>query len=445
MRTEQVSRTAHATIGRRDVLAGATGAILAAPLVGRARAASGPMTFWQPHAPGGPVPTQAAWFEATVQRWNKENPEQIDLVYVPNSEYMNGSKLQTAFASGEGPDLFIISPGDFLRYYNGGILQDLSPFIDAQAQADFPANVIATRRVGGKFYGVPMEVEPMAMYYSVAAFEKAGLNEHDVPQSWDALLELGRKLTSARQYGLLFETTPGYYQNYTWYPFLWQGRGDIQANNKSVFNSPATVQALRFWQDAIKSGSAPRKPLGGGGWDIVPNLASGYCAIQNCGIWGIAALRGGAKDFRYGVFRLPVPTGGHYMTIGGGWAFVANARGRNPEAAAKFCAWALASSKPDSVQRVIDWCTVAKSDMPPRNSAFVQGARAFDTGFLKLFKDSIYPNARGEPRVPPPIYQAISQAIQACQLNGEDPAKQADLASQQIDGFLGTYSGAPIL
>nr|WP_321984968.1 sugar ABC transporter substrate-binding protein [uncultured Lichenicoccus sp.] len=433
------------SICRRTIIAGATGALLTAPFIGRAHAASGPLTFWQPHAPGGPVPTQAAWFENTVQRWNKQNPEQINLVYVPNSEYMNGSKLQTAFASGEGPDLFIISPGDFLRYYNGGILQDLSPFIDAQAQADFPANVIATRRVGGKFFGVPMEVEPMAMYYSVEAFEKAGLNEHDVPQSWEALLELGRKLTSAKQYGLLFETTPGYYQNYTWYPFLWQGHGDIQASNKSVFNSPATIQALRFWQDAIKSGSAPRKPLGGGGWDIVPNLASGYCAIQNCGIWGIAALRGGAKDFRYGVFRLPVPPGGEYMTIGGGWAFVANARGRNPEAAASFCAWALASSKPDSVQRVIDWCTVAKSDMPPRNSAFVQGAKAFDTDFLKVFKDSIYPKARGEPRVPPPIYQAISQAIQACQLNGEDPAKQADLASQQIDGFLGTYSGAPIL
>ena len=391
------------------------------------------------------MPTQAAWFENTVQRWNRQNPEQISLVYVPNSEYMNGSKLQTAFASGEGPDLFIISPGDFLRYYNGGILQDLSPFIDAQAQADFPANVIATRRVGGKFYGVPMEVEPMAMYYSVEAFEKAGLNEHDVPQSWEALLELGRKLTSAKQYGLLFETTPGYYQNFTWYPFLWQGGGDIQASNKSVFNSPAAVQALRFWQDAIKSGSAPRKPLGGGAWDIVPNLASGYCAIQNCGIWGIAALRGGAKDFRYGVFRLPVPPGGHYMTIGGGWAFVANARGRNPEAAAKFCAWALASSSADSIQRVVDWCTVAKSDMPPRNSAFLQGARAFDTGYLKVFKDRIYPDARGEPRVPPPIYQAISQAVQACQLNGEDPSKQAELASQQIDGFLGTYSGAPIL
>ena len=33
----------------------------------------------------------------------------------------------------------------------------------------------------------------------------------------------------------------------------------------------------------------------------------------------------------------------------------------------KFCAWALGSMSEDSIKRVVDWCTVAKSDMPPRN------------------------------------------------------------------------------
>jgi multiple sugar transport system substrate-binding protein len=38
----------------------------------------------------------------------------------------------------------------------------------------------------------------------VKAFEDAGLNENDVPQTWDQLLELGQKLTNADLYGLLF-------------------------------------------------------------------------------------------------------------------------------------------------------------------------------------------------------------------------------------------------
>lgn len=107
------------------------------------------------------------------------------------------SKLATAFASGEGPDIFIISPGDFLRYYNGGVLEDLTPFIDDKAKADFPESVIANRMVDGKIFGIPMEVEPMAMYYSVKAFEEAGLNENDVPKTWEALLEVAKKLTTS--------------------------------------------------------------------------------------------------------------------------------------------------------------------------------------------------------------------------------------------------------
>ncbi len=432
---------------RRSVLAtaAAAAAISGFPYVSRGFAAQ-TLKFWQFYAPGGGVATQDKWYQDVVKGWNDGHDVKVELVYVPNNAYMDGTKLPTAFASGAGPDLFIISPGDFLRYYNGGVLLELTPFMDQAARDDFIPSVIANRMVDGKIYGLPYEVEPMAMYYSVEAFAEIGLTEKDVPKTWDELLAIGKKLTNAKRFGVLFETSPGYYQNFTWYPFLWQGGGDFQTNDgKSAFNSPATVQALKFWQDAVNMGVSPRKPLGGGGWDVVPNLASGYCAMQNVGIWSIAQLREGAPDFKYGIFKLPTPAGGKYLTIGGGWAFVANARGANPKAAGEFCAWALGSMKPDSVERIVDWCTKAKSDMPPRASALEAGKAAFESGFLKTFTDDIYPGARAEPRMPPPVYKAISDAIQGCQLNGQKPEEAAAAASEQIDAFLGGYKGAPIL
>ena len=42
---------------------------------------------------------------------------------------------------------------------------------------------------------------------------------------------------------------------------------------------------------------------------------------------------------------LPTPPGGKYLTIGGGWAIVANAKGSNPKAAGEFASWALGSPK----------------------------------------------------------------------------------------------------
>ena len=53
--------------------------------------------------------------------------------------------------------------------------------------------------------------------------------------------------------------------------------------------------------------------------------------------------------------------------------------------------------------------------------------------------------ARAEPRMPPPVYKAISDAIQSVQLNGQSPEQAAAAASGQIDAFLSGYKGAPIL
>jgi multiple sugar transport system substrate-binding protein len=435
--------------GAAFAAAGVAGGITGFPFVNRgvARAADAePLHFWQFYSPGGDVKTQSDWFSTMVDSWNSQNDVKVQLDYVPTADYVGGSKLSTAFASGQGPDIFLISPGDFLRYYNGGVLLELTPFMTPEAQADFPAGIIASRKVDNKIYGLPMELEPMAFYYSKKAFEDAKLAESDIPTTWEQLLELGKKLTSGERYGLLFETQAGYYQNFTWYPFMWEGGGEFQtAEGKSAFDSPGVVQALKLWQDAINSGAAPRQLLGGGGGDIVANLGSGYCAMQNVGIWGISAMDNNAKDVPYGIFKMPTPPGGKYVTVGGGWAFVANAKGKNTDAAGKFVAWALGSMSPDSVKREADWCTVAKSDMPTRTSALEAGKDAFSKGNLALFAKDILPGVRGEPRLPPEVYKIISDAIQQTQLGGADPQATATASSKQLDAFLSTYKGAPML
>lgn len=47
--------------------------------------------------------------------------------------------------------------------------------------------------------------------------------------------------------------------------------------------------------------------------------------------------------------------------------------------------------------------------------------------------------------MPPPVYKAISDAIQSAQLNGQSPEQAAATASDQIAAFLSGYKGAPIL
>jgi multiple sugar transport system substrate-binding protein len=168
--------------------------------------------------------------------------------------------------------------------------------------------------------------------------------------------------------------------------------------------------------------------------------------MQNLGIWGVSNLRDNAKDFQYGVFPLPLPPNGQQRTILGGWAFVANAKGKNPEEAAKFCVWAVGSMQDDSIQRVVDWCTKS-SFISPRKSALEKATTegGYSSAPMKLFKDLTLLTGRSEPRVPPEVYKAVSDTIQACQLGGADPKQAAEEGSQRIESFLSGYTGAPLL
>jgi multiple sugar transport system substrate-binding protein len=192
---------------------------------------------------------------------------------------------------------------------------------------------------------------------------------------------------------------------------------------------------------------APREVLGNGGSDAVANLGSGFCAMQQTGIWSIAQLRANDPDFRYGIFPLPTPDGGTYTTDLGGWSFVANAEGANPEAAGQFIAYALGSMSEDSIARGVRWVTEAKSDIPPRTSVLEEALEQgeFVEGPLAVFAEEIAPGGRSEPRFPPEVYRPISDAIQAAQLGGADPMDAAEAAAEQIDTFLQGYDGAPIL
>jgi multiple sugar transport system substrate-binding protein len=445
-------------LNRRDFLraggALALGGMAAGPLLSACSSKSGggnskQMTFWNFYGPAPKANPQSQWFVDLAAEWNKNNDVKVKLRYIPNADYISGNTLQTAFSSGSGPDIFLISPGDFLRYYNGKVFVDLTSHITSDARSDFVKGVLDTRMVDGKIFAVPMEIEPLAMYYNQQLFEQNHLAEGDLPQTWDQLLDTAQKLTGGNRFGVQFETVPGYYQNFTWYPFMWEGNGNAvdPATKKSAFDSPAVVDALTFWQETQKRKVAPKKALGTGAGDAPANLGSGYTAMQQSGIWSVADLAQQKPNFKYDIFRLPTPAGGTYVTDGGGWAFAANAKGSNPEAAAKFITWALGSKTADSIERGRQWNTVAKTNLPPRTSVqqAAESHGAFKSGAMLKFAQQVVPGLRSEPRYPPQVYKAISDAIQSTQLAGANPKDAASQAASTIDSFLQGYNGAPIL
>jgi multiple sugar transport system substrate-binding protein len=441
------------------LLAGAAAMGPAASACSRPAGADGTLDFWQWYAPqsggGYAVGRQNEWFATLLAKWHEHSGNELHLTYIPVSQYTEGTQLQAAFSADQAPDLFIISPGDFLRYYNGGVLYDLTDELGSLAD-DFYTSALATRTVNGRIYALPMENEPLAMFYDVEAFEQAGLAEGDIPRTWDALLAVAERLRTQQRYGLILETSPTVYQVFCWYPFLWQAGGEVVEGTRSVFDSPATVKALTLWQDAIRLGLAPRTMQGGGGGDLVSNLAAGYGAMQQMTVPGSMFLDEGAPNFRYGMFPLPAPDPAtQALTCMGGWAICVNKDSPRAKQAAEFAVWAVAG--PDSRDRMVGWAFDAKKTLPARRSVMEEAVgqgrlrddavmrfAAYETLGLPVDQPGSEntPLGRGEPRFPPEVAKAVMDALQAVMLSGTDPRIAAQLADDQINSALTRYDGA---
>ncbi|MFC7405503.1 ABC transporter substrate-binding protein [Georgenia alba] len=409
------------------------------------------MQFWNNYSPqtvtDPNIVAQSDWFLDATARWEEAGERPVEMVYIPGYTDPTNTRITTAFASGAGPDLFLISPGDFLRYYNGGVLTDLTDYMSQEAIDDYYPDALATRMVDGRVYGLPMEQEPLAVFYDIPAFEEAGLSEGDLPQTWDEMLELGRRLSGGQRAGLVFDTTPSYYQNFTFYPWVWQGGGDVidPESQRPIFDSDAAVQALAMYQEAVQSGASPRTLPAGG--DLVGAFTSGYAAMWHTGIWQVEAMRQNAPDHPYGIFPMPTPPGGEPTTVLGGWAFVVNSRGVDPDAAARFTVELMGSMSRESIDALVQWNGVAKGNLPARRSVTeaIGDSGAFEDPILQRFRDEILPTGRAEPRYPPVIYKAVSNAIQKAMLAGADPRAEAQTAQSAIESYLETYEGGSLI
>src|SRR5699024_1604701 len=66
---------------------------------------------------------------------------------------------------------------------------------------------------------------------------------------------------------------------------------------------------------------------------------------------------------------------------------------------------------------------------------------AFADAHYRTFREDILPTGRAEPRFPPVVYKAVSDALQAVQLAGADAAEEAARAQKTIESYLETYRG----
>lgn len=376
------------------------------------------LQFWDMH-----TEAEQKFFEDLVKEYNAaQDRVQIEYSTYNQADYTS-TKLPIAFSGGNGPDIYMISPGDFMKFSNSSYLADLSAYFPEGSKEDFLPSALDAVTIDGKVLALPYEMELLGLYYNEDMLKQANI---EVPKTWDQLLDAARKLTTNKVAGLILPPDKGAYFNFNFYPFLWQAGGQVLAEDgkSSAFNSPETAKALDFWGTFFKEKLSPSK-LQYGPWEI-DNLGKGTAAMQICGTWAINRVEEVFGDVPIKLAPLPIPDGGKSATTAGGWKFAVNAKSKNMDEAAKFVMWAFGDK---DTSRPLKWATETKFAYPARQSVVEAGKEIYNKGLRKVYTDDIYNSAIPEPVYNPAVVEAIGDAMTQVMfgnMTGAEAAKAAD-------------------
>jgi multiple sugar transport system substrate-binding protein len=225
-------------------------------------------------------------------------------------------KLQTDLAGGNAPDVFLMDGPLFADYQTRDQLLDLSPLIardgfDTTQLADLAVKDFAG--ADGDQYGLPRDLNTIALFYNKTMFDAAGIPYPDDTWDWAKLVEVATKLTkpsgAPNQWGFYTETTD--MENY-WASLVWQAGGDIlSADKKSVvIDSDQAAAGIQFLQDLIYKDKVMAQPVPGGTGDAFEN---GQAAMEANGSWLVPTHEAAGLDF--GVAPLPKGPAGQATSV----------------------------------------------------------------------------------------------------------------------------------
>jgi len=279
---------------------------------------------------------------ALVETFESEFPD-IDVEVTVSDWDAYWTALQTSIAGGDAPDVFAMDGPLFPDYQSRGVLLDLAPYIerdgfDVSALAD--AGVAHFTTPDGGQYGLPRDLNVVALYYNKAMFDAAGIPYPDETWDWDKLVEVGKQLTidadgngQPEQWGFYTETTD--MENY-WSELVWQNGGEIISEDRTqtLLGSDEAVAGLQFLQDLIWTHQI-MPPA-----DIVLQVGDafeqGLAAMESNGSWLVPTHLNAGIDL--GIAPLPAGAAGQATSVNPTGAVV-SATTKNPEAAWTFVSW----------------------------------------------------------------------------------------------------------
>ncbi|ANF97178.1 extracellular solute-binding protein [Paenibacillus bovis] len=281
------------------------------------------------------------------------------------------TRLRTAAAADEMPDLFVMWPDAMTKeFVKGDLIQPINAFLDSKPEwkNNFIPNALDGYTVDEQIYSVPMNLAPSSLlFYNKALFDQYNVK---VPETWEELMKaidtfnqnkvipiaLGNKANWVAQ-STIFSTIGDRVTGTDW--FL-----KATEQNGASFTDPQFVQALTVMQDLGKANAFQS------GFDSIDETQmmqlyfQGKSAMVINGGWALANLVNNAPaevlDQTHVTILPPVPGGkGEAQStagvVGTGMGLNKKLEGKSKEAALELL---YALSGPEGQQATLDSSTL---------------------------------------------------------------------------------------
>ncbi|SMQ75699.1 carbohydrate ABC transporter substrate-binding protein, CUT1 family [Devosia lucknowensis] len=273
-------------------------------------AVAGELSFW--HAYAGQQ-DKVEFIDFALAEFAKAHPDiTLDVVASEQSAYK--TKLNTAMASGNPPDVFYTLPGGFLgAFVDGGQMYALDDDLAKDGWGDsFLESALAQTTIDGHVYAAPVDVDSVVFWYDKGLFEEMGWT---VPTTWDELMALAEESKSAGIIPFALGNKDSWPATF-WFQYLemrLKGSGVVSAFVNGDADATLGAEATQAFQIAADVAAKDYFPIGFNGLsDQEANMLflNSQAAMMLNGTWQIGASADAPEGFDLGYFAFPsVPDG----------------------------------------------------------------------------------------------------------------------------------------
>ncbi len=317
-------------------------------------------------------------FKVRAKLFNEANQGkyEVDIQLFPYDQYW--SKLDLAYAAKDPVDVYMWDVQAYTHYKNGllrNLQEDINLVPDFANKDQYPLDLYEFWRFDGKnLYGVPENIQMMALYYNKDIFDKAGIAYPDATWSYDKLLEVAKQLTITEgdktvQWGFDKGALGAWWGAQT---FGWASGASffdkIIEPTKFTVSDPRNVEGIQWLHELVYTHKvAPDQTQAEAIAQDVSLFQTGKLAMVADGTWYMSSNAN--SSFKWDMAPLPTWKGKRALPFWfGGWVIAKDSKAA--DGAVAWSTWSATDYQKELVKNR-DWIPIRRAER--EDPAYLQG------------------------------------------------------------------------